>query len=331
MKESRKTTQRMKYSFKKILTGSDLSTRRLALMEAKSVNPGPLIWLTACVHGDEVGGMVVIQEIFKTLNKSPLLKGEVNAFPLMNPIGFETISRNIGISKEDLNRSFPGSMTGSLAERIAYKIFSTIIDTEPTLVLDLHNDWIKSIPYAPIDPNPGNDFSDVFEKTKEFSKSIGYLLINEEITESAYRISRKTLSGSLMMHHIPAITLELGEAFVVNENNVQDGVTAIWNLLSSLEMVVPAERQMNHRLPDAIKDKNMRYSHQPVSSSSGIIRFLVKPGQIIKKGQRFAKIYNVFGKLQETLAAKEEGIVLGHSDYSVTMPGVPVAAFGQFI
>ncbi|MBU1628206.1 succinylglutamate desuccinylase/aspartoacylase family protein, partial [bacterium] len=265
MNEPIKEAQRMKYSFKKILTGSDLSTRRLAMMEAASPNPGPLVWLTACVHGDEVGGMVVIQEIFKTLKKSPLLKGEVNAFPLMNPIGFETISRNIGIGKEDLNRAFPGSMTGSLAERIAYKIFSTITDTEPTLVLDLHNDWIKSIPYAPIDPNPGLDYKDVFEKIKEFSKSIGLVLINEEVTESAYRISRKTLSGSLMMHHIPAITLELGEAFVVNENNVQDGVTAIWNVLSGLEMVVPAQRRMNHHLPGAIRDKNMRYSHQPVS------------------------------------------------------------------
>ena len=42
------------YSFKKIMTGSDLSRRRLPVMCATSGNPGPVVWLTACSHGDEV-------------------------------------------------------------------------------------------------------------------------------------------------------------------------------------------------------------------------------------------------------------------------------------
>ena len=121
MKEinNRNSSQKVKYSFIKILTGSDLSRRRLPFMSIESRNTGPSVWLTACGHGDEVGGMVVIQEIFKILRKKPLLKGSVYAFPLMNPIGFETASRNITLSKEDLNRSFPGNINGSLAERIA--------------------------------------------------------------------------------------------------------------------------------------------------------------------------------------------------------------------
>lgn len=115
--------KKFKYSFSPILTGSDLSRRRLALMEAKSENPGPVIWFTAAVHGDEVGGIVIIQEIFKKLKKGPLLKGLLYAFPLMNPIGFESATRNIPVSEEDLNRAFPGNPSGSLAERIADTIF----------------------------------------------------------------------------------------------------------------------------------------------------------------------------------------------------------------
>lgn len=97
-----------KYSFIKILTSSDLSIRRLVLMDIISVNPGPVVWLTGCVHSDEVGSVVVIQEILKKLRKEPLLKGSVHASPLMNPLGFENASRHITLSKEDLNRSFPG-------------------------------------------------------------------------------------------------------------------------------------------------------------------------------------------------------------------------------
>ncbi|MBI2436092.1 MAG: succinylglutamate desuccinylase/aspartoacylase family protein, partial [Candidatus Hydrogenedentes bacterium] len=130
-------TTRIRYSFLKILTGSDLSRRRLPLMAAESVLPGPVVWLTACAHGDEVGGIIVIQEVFKRIRRHKLLRGSVLAFPLMNPIGFETATRNITVSQEDLNRSFPGDQHGSLGERIAHRISSYIVQTQPALVLDL--------------------------------------------------------------------------------------------------------------------------------------------------------------------------------------------------
>ena len=122
MEQKSKKSQKIKYSLLNVMTGSDLSTRRLAYLEIKSNTPGPVVWLTGCVHGDEVGGIFIIQRIFKQLRKEPLLKGAIYAFPLMNPIGFETTSRAITVSEEDLNRSFPGDEHGTLAERIAHKI-----------------------------------------------------------------------------------------------------------------------------------------------------------------------------------------------------------------
>ena len=142
------------YSFKKIMTGSDLSRRRLPVMCATSGNPGPVVWLTACSHGDEVSGIVVIQEVFKTIRRR-LLCGAVHAFPLMNPLGFESGMRHITPSGEDLNRSFPGNANGSLGERIAHTIFDTITATSPDLVVDFHNDWTDSMPYVLVDHDPG--------------------------------------------------------------------------------------------------------------------------------------------------------------------------------
>jgi predicted deacylase len=81
-------------------------------------------------------------------------------------------------------------------------------------------------------------------------------------------------------------------------------------------------------LPKIIDRKILSYSAKPYSSTIGIIRFLVKPGQVVKKEQPIAKIYNAFGKLQETMQTIEAGIVLGHSDTSVAFPGKPIMAFG---
>jgi len=163
-------TQKIEFSFLKIITGSEISSRRLPIMKAKSNTSGPIIWLTACSHGDEVGTIVIIQELFKRLKKSPLLKGTIYAFPLMNPIGFETSSRDITLSEEDLNRSFPGDEDGSFAERIAFKIFSTIQETKPRLVIDLHNDWTNSIPYCLVDVQPGKQNKLAYKKARYFAR-----------------------------------------------------------------------------------------------------------------------------------------------------------------
>ncbi len=308
----------------KILTGSDLSLRRLPMMQVTSGIPEPVVWLTACAHGDEVGGIVIIQEIFKSLRKLSLLRGTLLAFPLMNPIGFETGTRNVPYSKEDLNRSFPGRKSGSVAERIAHQIFQTIVQTNPTLVLDLHNDWTDSIPYTLIDPVTGN--RELSGRLQGFAHNTGFPMVLEDADEDSFNW-KHTLSGSLVSRGISALTMELGGAYVVYEKNVTLGVKSIQRVLAELGMIKEADPP-NPDLPDSFREKKvLHYSQQPVSSSCGIVRFLAGPGQAVREGQVIAKIYNAFGKLQETLRARSDGIVLGHTDSSVAFPGLPIIAF----
>jgi hypothetical protein len=317
-----KFPQKVSYSFLKIFTGSDLSRRRLPLMAIESVNPGPVVWLTGCIHGDEVTGIVTIQEVFKSIQKRHLLKGSLYAFPLMNPIGFETASRNITLSKEDLNRCFPGDSNGSLAERIAHRIFATIQETNPTLVLDLHNDWMKSIPYTVVDPSPGRAHSRAYETAMEVAEKSGFLVVLE--TDDP----RRSFSYSLLQHDIAALTIELGESYVVNEKNVTYGLRSILSILAHLGMIQHPDEDFSFHLPSEVRGRALKFSPLPVSSASGIIRFLAHPGDLVKKGRAVAKIYNAFGKLQGTLLCLSDAIVLGHSDFSVAFPGAPVMAFG---
>ncbi|MBI3118338.1 MAG: succinylglutamate desuccinylase/aspartoacylase family protein [Candidatus Hydrogenedentes bacterium] len=315
-------TTRIRYSFLKILTGSDLSRRRLPLMAAESVLPGPVVWLTACAHGDEVGGIIVIQEVFKRIRRHKLLRGSVLAFPLMNPIGFETATRNITVSQEDLNRSFPGDQHGSLGERIAHRISSYIVQTQPALVLDLHNDWMNSIPYTVLDPDPGTEHRTAYEVAVQSSLRSGFLVIQEN------EPLQTTLSGSLLQQNIPALTLELGGSYVVHERNITHGLQAVWGLLSALEVVRPLDGTQPLTVPEGYADRVLHYSDRPYSSSSGIIRFLARPGDRVTLGQPIAEVYNAFGKMQERLVALNDSIVLGHADSSVVFPGMPVMAFG---
>jgi predicted deacylase len=310
------------YTFKKIMTGSDLSRRRLPLMCATSEKPGPVVWLTACSHGNEVSGIVVIQEIFKHIRRR-LTCGSVRAFPLMNPLGFESGTRHITMSGEDLNRSFPGSSQGSLGERIAHTIFDTIIRTEPDLVVDFHNDWIESMPYVLIDHDPGKPHNKAYRKAIHAAKHAGLCVIVDE--EELH----KSLSFNLLLRDIPAITVELGKPSIVSESDVTYGVEAIWNILADMDMIAPRDKLFRYPLPSGYAhNKLLRYSDKPYGAKTGIIRFLAEPGDVVKTGQPLARIMNAFGRRQETMTAIEDGIVLGHSDSSVAFPGVPVMAFG---
>lgn len=300
------------------MTGYDLSLRRIPIMEIESLKPGPSIVLTGCIHGDEIGGTVVIHELFKVLKKE-LLCGKIFAFPLLNPFGFETSSRRISISDEDLNRSFPGKSKGTLAQRIAYRVMEKVIDLQPQLVLDLHNDWIKSIPYTVIDS---------LEDETKLADLHHYALVTG--LPSVEEPEKITSSFSYMLNKqgIPALTLELGESLTINEKNVTFGLNAILAILRDLTMVGNLRLSNLYDIPDVAKNKILMYSSEPLCSSSGIIRFMKKPGDLIKYGDKIAKVYNAFGKLIETIVSCHNGIILGQNDYAVAFPGSPVMAFG---
>ena len=225
-------------------------------------------------------------------------------------------------NEEDLNRSFPGNPTGTLAERIADKIFGMIVETQPAVVLDLHNDWTRSIPYTLLDPPLEITRGDVERKTAALAMVTGFPVISEQDT------LRKTLSHSLIQRGIAAMTIELGESYVVNEKNVEFGVQSVFNVLSNLGMLARNSSPFHYSVPKEVMGKSLRYSNQPVSSTSGILRFLVGVGTLVRCGQPVAKVFNAFGRHQETLLAMSDGIVLGQSDSSVAFPGAPVMAFG---
>jgi uncharacterized protein len=310
------------YTVLDAMTGSSHTRRRLPFMAAHSGQEGPVVWLTAGVHGDEVGGIVVVQEVFRKLKKKPLRQGTLYAFPLLNPVGFETASRHVTISEEDLNRAFPGKEKGTLAERMAHQIFQTIVDSQPSFVLDLHNDWVQSVPYTFIDPPPRNKVGKVYRQTQQLAANTGLMVI---LDKTEYK---GTLSYSLLRHNIPALSIELGESYVVNERNIEVGTKLIWSILARNGMTEPVE-PFEFKYKNDMRGLILAYSDEPLSSSSGIVRFLVKPGDLVKKGEPIARVYDAFGHLLETLKAEHDAILLRHTDYSVAFPGTAIMSFGN--
>ena len=97
--------------------------------------PGPTMFLSAAIHGDELNGVEIIRRVLRTLQPGNIA-GTLLCVPVVNAYGFIGRSRYLP-DRRDLNRSFPGSAGGSLAARLAY-LFLTEVVQRCQFGIDLH-------------------------------------------------------------------------------------------------------------------------------------------------------------------------------------------------
>lgn len=105
----------------------------------------PHITFTAGVHGNEVSGIYIAQQLIAFFEKNPPLRGTVKIIPVVNATAMRCMQRRSPFDSEDLNRIFPGNAEGSLSHRLAASIYAETADAE-TLV-DLHCCGQHGLPY----------------------------------------------------------------------------------------------------------------------------------------------------------------------------------------
>lgn len=296
--------------------------RRIPVLTLDSRKPGPTVWLSACIHGDEPGGAIIVHDVLHAVRESGMRAGTIRALPLVNPMGFENVSRYINADREDLNRCFPGDAHGSMGERFAHKLFELVTGTDPDIVIDLHNDWIQSVPYLLLEPPARYRSPEVRQRTIEAARATGLLMVQD--CDTAPDLSR-TLTAALVSSGVPALTIEAGGACGIVETGVAAGTNAVLGVLRHLG-VIDGPASMDNRGPSA---DLLEYTNRPLSTSSGIVRFSVSPGDAVKANQKLARIYSAFGSLEETLRARAPGFVLGVADHARAMPGSEVIAIAE--
>ncbi len=124
--------QRLELPIARLPTHTMLS---LPITIVNGVQPGPRLWLSAAIHGDEINGVEMIRQVLAQVDPGQL-KGTLIAVPIVNVFGFIEQSRYLP-DRRDLNRSFPGSSRGSLASRLAHLFMQEVV-SRCTHGIDLH-------------------------------------------------------------------------------------------------------------------------------------------------------------------------------------------------
>lgn len=274
--------------------------------------PGPVLFVSAALHGDEINGVEIISRLLQS-KAIKNLRGTLLAIPVVNVFGFLHNSRYLP-DRRDLNRSFPGSESGSMAARLAHTFLEEIV-SQCTHGIDLHTAAIhrSNLPQIRVD----------FEQAgiEEMARAFGVPVV----------VDAPTISGS-MRHEVqkrgvPLLLYECGEALRFDETSIRAGVRGVISVMRHIGSLPP--RKSKDRPHSTVVAHS---SHWIRAAVGGILRTRVKLGQKVSPGQLLGYIGNPFGENRMEIVAKSEGIVIGMNHLPLVDEGnalFHIALFGK--
>lgn len=270
-------------------SGTQLS---LPIEVLNGARPGPTIWLSGAIHGDEVVGVEIIRQILDIVDERALA-GVIVAAPVVNVFGFVTESRYLP-DRRDLNRSFPGSARGPLAGRLA-RIFVDQVLQISDFGIDFHagSDDRTNLPHL-----RGN-MDD--PETRRLSMAFGAPAV----------VHAKTIKGSLRHTALKmgkrVLLFEGGEPSRFSLEAIETGVAGTLRVMHALSMIDRAPDPPPHPPQESRKT---RWERAP---RGGIFRLEAALGERVDKGDRLGIIAGPAGRGGRTVVARIGGIVLGHA------------------
>lgn len=272
--------------------------------------PGPVLFVSAAVHGDELNGVEIIHRLLQHKLLSTI-RGTLLAVPIVNVHGFLNQSRYLP-DRRDLNRSFPGSARGSIAARLAHIFFNEIVK-KADYGIDLHTGAINRSNLPQIRGNLDDP------KTLELAKAFGApVIVNAAIRDSSLRACAIDLG-------MPVLVYEAGEALRFDELSIRAGLKGVINVMRAIGML-PAKR-LSAKHANPVLARSMSWARAP---ASGIVSTKVQLGSSVSKGQVLAKISDPLGDEEEKMLSPYDGIIIGRSNLPLAHEGDALFSIAGF-
>lgn len=252
---------------------------------------GARLWLSSAVHGDELNGVEIIHRVLQQVDPQQL-SGAIIAAPIVNVFGFINQSRYLP-DRRDLNRSFPGSKTGSLASRLA-NLFLQQVVTKCTHGIDLHTGSHHRTNL----PQIRADMQDA--ETAKIALAFGTKVLMHSTTRDG------SLRESAAKLGIPVLVYEGGEPMRFNETAIRTGERGVLQVMAALGM-----RKMKSKRTKQTKPYITSESSWIRARRSGILRLNIELGDLVSKGEIIGTIGNALGDDKRSVRAAASGIVIG--------------------
>jgi predicted deacylase len=280
---------------------SDHTPMNLPVQVIHGTREGPVAFVSAAIHGDEIIGV----EIIRRLAHMPALRrlaGTLILVPIVNTIGFISHSRYLP-DRRDLNRSFPGSASGSLASQLAHRFLNEVV-ARCEFGVDLHSAAIHRVNLPQIRVNPDDAAS--LDLARVFGAPI---IIKSPLRDGSLRSAAHDLG-------VPVLVYEAGEGLRFDEFSIRVGVKGVLRVLQFRGMTASrAIRSSGIESPVAQKSSWLR------APAGGLLRTLRGTGDSVAKGEVLGLVSDPFGDTETEVTAASGGLIIGRTNLPVVNQG----------
>lgn len=294
-----------------IIFNTEKEDHQLPICIINGKEKGAVFTIVAGIHGYEYPPIIALQEILNEINPKKLC-GTLIILPIANIGAF--YQRTPFLHPEDkknLNKTFPGSPSGSISEQIANYITQNIIPNTD-IFIDLHGGDANEdlVPFVCFYDNPKN--LENTKKARQLSEISGLPMI----VSYPYTISNKepalyAFKQAVQLGKV-SISIEAGKLGNLQSDNVTILKNAIYNILdfSKVYLIEQKTKQKEQKL----------FTQQMYISSpkKGIFYSKLKAGDFVRKGENLGYITDIFGKQLSNITTPTQGIIL----YKVGTPPI---------
>ena len=261
------------------------------------------------IHGDELEGQYVCYELQRRIEESPQhLKGIVDIYPAMNPLGIDSITRGIPAFDLDMNRLFPGNIDGNMTEYLAAGIIEDVKGSD--CVLDIHasNIYLTEIPQIRINELHKDRLEPLAREA-----NVDFIWVH-----GASTVLESTFAYSLNSIGTPVLVVEMGVGMRLTLEYGDQLVEGILNLMKKLGIWTGSVKKVKEPMISSDPD-DVCYLN---ASASGLFVPSVKHGAIVKSGDLIGRIVDpLYGKILDEVTAPVEGMLFTIRDYPIVDEG----------
>jgi predicted deacylase len=263
--------------------------------------PGPGLFISGVVHGDEVMGVEVVRRV---LNHPAMedLRGTLLAVPIVNAYGLISHSRYMP-DRRDLNRSFPGSDHGSLASILADLLMREVV-LRCNYGIDIHSAALHRINLPQIRISPGDD--DLLMMAEAFGAPV--VLVS--------KLREGTLRQCALARGVKVLVYEGGEALRFDETAIDAAVTGTLRVMHRIGMLAEPFAGGTAKAPTISHS-----SHWLRAPEGGIFRSDRRIGHWVSKNEAIGVISDPLGHQEAPVIASDTGIIIGQSHLPVVNRG----------
>ncbi|MFH6984334.1 succinylglutamate desuccinylase/aspartoacylase family protein [Marinoscillum luteum] len=260
---------------------------------------GPTLMLLAGMHGDEINGV----EIMRRIIREKLYKvdaGTVICIPIINIYGFINFSRDVPDGK-DINRSFPGSKTGSLASQVAHFMMQEIIP-HIDYGVDFHTGGarINNSPQVRVQTDDAQNL--------ELAQAFG----TRFILNSPYR--EKSLRKEAFKHGKRILVYEGGESLRLRKSAIDEGISGMQRVMKHLKMKDSAPKPERETIL-------INKSTWVRAKSAGLHYSFVRNGSKIIPKEILGEVCDPYGTYQVKIKSPLEGYIIAVNNHPVINRG----------